>query len=123
VLRLRYRGQGHELEIPFAAEESSDALLARFAAAHQARYGFVLDVPVEAVSARCMRSGEAPEVQLARRAAATWSDTVRFDDGSRCEAVVRGRAVIALSDATLLVAAGWTARALAIGGWMMERDA
>jgi N-methylhydantoinase A len=29
--------------------------------------------------------------------------------------------VIALPDATLLVAEGWTARALPIGGWMMER--
>jgi N-methylhydantoinase A len=30
--------------------------------------------------------------------------------------------VISLPDATLLVAPGWTARALPIGGWLLERD-
>ncbi|MGH7714305.1 MAG: hydantoinase/oxoprolinase family protein, partial [Gemmatimonadaceae bacterium] len=123
ILRVRYRGQGHELEIPFDASDTSSALSTRFTAAHQARYGFVLDVPVEAVSARCTRSGEAPDVRLARHAPPTWSDTARFDDGSRCDAVVPGRAVIALADATMLVAAGWTARALPIGGWLLQRDA
>lgn len=123
ILRLRYRGQGHELEIPFQPDESSTTLSTRFATAHNARYGFVLDVPVEAVSARCTRTGEAPAVQLLRRGASTWRDTERLDDGSANNAVVRGRAVIALSDATLLVAAGWTARALPIGGWMLEHHA
>lgn len=123
VLRARYLGQGHELEVPFAQQDSNDALAKRFAAAHQSRYGFVLDQPVEAVSARCVRTGDAPEVRLARQGASTWSDDVRVDDGSTCDAVVRGRAVIALADATLLVAANWTARALPIGGWLLERDA
>jgi N-methylhydantoinase A len=123
IMRVRYRGQGHELEIPFQPDESNATLTTRFAAVHNARYGFTLDVPVEAVSARCTRSGEAPAVQLARRGASTWRDAERLDDGSVCDATVRGRAVIALSDATLLVAAGWTARALPIGGWMLERDA
>jgi hypothetical protein len=39
------------------------------------------------------------------------------------DATRHGPAVIALPDATLLVAAGWTARALPIGGWLLERDA
>lgn len=123
VLRARYLGQGHELEIPFEGHDSGSALAQRFAAAHRARYGFVLDLPVEAVSARCVRTGEAPAVRLARHAPASWSDDVRVDDGSISDAVVRGRAVIALSDATLLVTSGWTARALPIGGWLLERDA
>ncbi len=122
VLRVRYSGQGHELEIPFGPRDTSSALSARFAAAHQARYGFSLELPVEAVSARCTRSGYAPEVRLARRAPSTWSAAARLDDGGACDAVVHGRAVIALADATLLVAPGWTARALPIGGWFLERS-
>lgn len=123
VLRARYMGQGHELEVPFESHDSSSALATRFSAAHQARYGFVLDVPVEAVSARCVRTGEAPGVRLARQGPSHWNDEARVDDGSICDAVVPGRAVIALADATLLVAAGWTARALPIGGWLLQRDA
>jgi N-methylhydantoinase A len=123
ILRARYTGQGHELEIPFEGHDSSSVLARRFAAAHQSRYGFVLDLPVEAVSARCVRTGEAPQVELTRRGTSRWNNDSKVDDGSVCEAVVRGRAVIALSDATLLVAEGWTARALPIGGWLLERDA
>jgi N-methylhydantoinase A len=33
---------------------------------------------------------------------------------------VEGPATIVLPDATVLVPPGWTARALAIGGWMLE---
>jgi len=123
TLRARYRGQGHELEIPFQAAEPQAVLAARFAAAHQARYGFVLDAAVEAVSARCTRSGEAPHVALQRRGPATWHATSRYDDGSLCDVVLQGRTVVALSDATLLIADGWTARALPIGGWLLERSA
>ena len=43
------------------------------------------------------------------------------DDGSAFEATVRGSAVIALPDATLLVADGWSARALEMGGWLLDR--
>ncbi|MGQ0639738.1 MAG: hydantoinase/oxoprolinase family protein [Gemmatimonadaceae bacterium] len=123
TLRARYRGQGHELEIPFQTGEPHATLSARFSAAHQSRYGFVLDATVEAVSARCTRSGEAPHVVLQRHAPATWSAAVRHDDGSACAAVIRGRAVVALRDATLLIAEGWTARAHPIGGWLLERNA
>jgi hypothetical protein len=35
---------------------------------------------------------------------------------------VRGPAAIALPDATMFVGTGWSARALPIGGWLMERD-
>jgi len=36
---------------------------------------------------------------------------------------VRGPATIVLADATLLVPHGWTARALDLGGWMVEMGA
>jgi N-methylhydantoinase A len=120
-LRARYRGQGHELEIPFDTGDNAASIAQRFAASHRARYGFTLDGEIEAVSARCTRSGEAPAATLVRREPGTWNDRAHVDDGSACNAVVQGRAVIALSDATLLVAAGWQARALPIGGWLLER--
>jgi hypothetical protein len=44
------------------------------------------------------------------------------DDGGPLEAVVGGEATIALADATLLVKAGWVARALELGGWLLERE-
>ncbi|MBC7897282.1 MAG: hydantoinase/oxoprolinase family protein, partial [Cytophagaceae bacterium] len=128
VARMRYRGQGHELEVRFAPPMDGEALAADFAARHRARYGFALESAVEIVSARCTRSTEAPAVTLARRGTPTWrtgsgtGDALR-DDGSPCDVLVAGRAVIALPDATLLVAEGWTARALPIGGWLVERDA
>ena len=34
---------------------------------------------------------------------------------------VRGPAVVTLSDATMVVADGWVARPLPVGGWMLER--
>lgn len=123
ILRARYVGQGHELEIPFDRQDSADVLVIRFAAAHRSRYGFELGLPIEAVSARCVRSGDAPAVRLARLGASQWDSTGKIDDGSSCDAVVRGRAVIVLADATLLVAEGWTARALPLGGWLVERTA
>jgi N-methylhydantoinase A len=123
VLRMRYRGQGHELEIPVEPSDTANSISQRFAAAHQARYAFVLDVPVEVVSARCTRSGDAPQVHLKRRGRSTWDAAMRVDDGSSCDAVVYGRAVVALADATMLVADGWLARALPMGGWLLEHVA
>lgn len=120
IARVRYRGQGHELEVPFAADLPPAALGERFAAMHRARYGFALDAPAEVVSARCVRSGTTRDVTLARRGPSRWSSDRATDDGGAFEAVVGGRAVITLPDATLLVANGWTARSLGIGGWLLD---
>jgi len=120
-LRARYVGQGHELDVPCAPGEDGDTVARAFAALHADRYGFVLDRPVELVSARHAASRAPREVVLQRRGTSTWRDDVRADDGSLTEAVVRGASVIALPDATLRVAPGWTARALPIGGWLLER--
>jgi N-methylhydantoinase A len=108
-LRARYRGQGHELEIPFEPQEEGALLAGRFAAEHERRMGFVLDLEVEVVGARMAATGDAREAVLVPAA--------------EPDATRHGPAVIALPDATLLVAAGWTARALPIGGWLLERDA
>ncbi|HUF25384.1 MAG TPA: hydantoinase/oxoprolinase family protein [Gemmatimonadaceae bacterium] len=122
-MRSRYAGQGHEMEVPFAPGDDGQVVMQRFAGLHARRVGFALDRAVEVVSARHAATGAARDIVLQRRAAPAWRDDRREDDGSITDAVVRGPAVVALPDATLRVAAGWTARALPIGGWMVERDA
>ena len=108
-LRARYAGQGHELEIPFAPGEEGARLVERFAAEHEKRMGFALEQEIEVIGARIALSaaGREPALTAARAA----HDTVR------------GAAVVALSDATMFVADGWRARALPIGGYLMERGA
>jgi N-methylhydantoinase A len=121
-LRARYRGQGHELEVPVKAGMDGGAVAARFVEIHHRRFGFSLDLPVEVISARHSASGCARTATLARRGSSRFStDGGRRDDGGVLDATVAGPASIALPDATMLVAAGWTARALPIGGWEMTR--
>jgi N-methylhydantoinase A len=108
--------------VSLAPGDDGAALAARFAAAHDSRYGFTLERAVEVIGARHAASGAARAVRLARHGASAWSGDNLVDTGAPLEAEIRGRAVIALPDATLLVAAGWTARALSIGGWLLERD-
>jgi N-methylhydantoinase A/oxoprolinase/acetone carboxylase beta subunit len=121
--RARYVGQGHELDVEIAPRLEPHAIRDRFAARHDERFGFTLDRDVEIVSVRCSLSIGAREMRLARRGRSAWDDASRVDDGAALERQVRGRATIMLPDATLLVASGWTARSLEIGGWKLERDA
>lgn len=121
VARMRYRGQGHELEVAYEPGAAPGELAARFEAVHQRRYGFGLPLPVEVVSARSVRSGNTRPVALARRGQSAWSEGAGVDDGGQFTATLRGRRVVALPDATLLVPDGWTARSLEIGGWLVER--
>ena len=121
--RARYGGQGHELEVAMSPGDSGDSIASRFVAMHEARYGFSLELPVEVVSVRYASIGEGSRVALARRGEQTWDASDLRDEGGRLEVTVRGPVAIALPDATMFVAAGWSARALPIGGWLMERDA
>lgn len=107
-LRARYVGQGHELEIPFAPGDAGEQIAERFAAEHEKRMGFALEQQIEVIGARIAISTPAREPVLAAAHAS--------------RDMVRGPAVVALQDATMFVADGWTARALPIGGWMMERQ-
>jgi hypothetical protein len=76
---------------------------------------------VEIVSARHAAIGETVEPRLVRRQTpASWDERL-IDDGGRLAATIRGPATIALPDATLLVTEGWTASALELGGWIVER--
>lgn len=108
--RVRYRGQGHELEVAVHPSDDGAAIAARFTESHALRYGFTLPSEVELVALR-HEVGEP-----ARR--------VRFvADGSAAKPGTRvaGPATVALPDATLYVAEGWEATALEIGGWMLAR--
>ena len=121
--RTRYVGQGHELEVLLAVGDSGDQIAARFAELHVARTGFTLDTGVEVVSLRHSATGQPRAARLDRAGPGNWDPVNRHDDGTAFEAVVPGPASIALPDATLYVAPGWTARALATGGWLVEYGA
>jgi N-methylhydantoinase A len=123
-LRTRYSGQGHELDVPAAPADDPSLIRARFTSLHQARFGFTLDREIEIVSARCAVSGPPRPLALTRGRGrpAKWDSRHSRDDGGPLDAVVKGEATIALADATLLVKAGWVARALELGGWLLERE-
>ncbi|MCX5755894.1 MAG: hydantoinase/oxoprolinase family protein [Gemmatimonadetes bacterium] len=106
--RVRYAGQGYELDVPFSAREDGAAVARRFVTLHEKRYGFALDRPIEIVAARAAAVGKPHKLALAVK-------------GITAQKPVRGPSVITLPDATMVVARGWTARALPIGGWMLER--
>lgn len=129
VARVRYVGQGHELDVPVLHGDDGARLAARFGDAHAERYGFRLDAPVECVALR-HAAGDAPRVaRFARDAARPAFDAAaRIDHGGPATADgvaarVSGPATVALPDATLWVAEGWQAEALEIGGWRLVREA
>lgn len=131
--RVRYRGQGHELEVPLAAAPSSAAaqedpedgrsIAQRFAAAHQARYGFTLPAEAEVVALRHEAGEPARVARFVRDVAAPPYDVAqRVDTGGPADGIrALGPTTIALPDATLFVDVGWRADALAIGGWRLTR--
>jgi N-methylhydantoinase A len=88
-------------------------------ARHAERAGFVLNRPVEFISARTTLSSAPWPVRFARPTrAGVLADDV--DDGRAMSRVLQGPVVVRLPDATMRVAQGWTARSLEIGGWMLE---
>ena len=123
-LRARYMGQGHELDVPAAPTDDISLIGARFTNLHDTRFGFTLDRDIEVVSARCAVSGPSSPLALSRGQGrpTKWDRRHGHDDGGPLDAVVAGEATIALADATLLVKAGWVARTLELGGWLLERE-
>ncbi|MGZ8376147.1 MAG: hydantoinase/oxoprolinase family protein [Gemmatirosa sp.] len=124
--RARYAGQGHELEIPVQRGDDGAALAARFADVHARRVGFTLPRAVELVSARHAASTAGPAPRFGRTSARDETTRSRLqsgiivDAGGPVPSRVEGPTTIVLPDATALVPAGWTARALDVGGWMVE---
>lgn len=126
LARMRYAGQGHELEIPVHDKDDGAALRERFAESHEARYGFRLDADAEVVALRheageaarnaaFSRSGELPPLDVERG--------VDHGGPTPAKLVLSGPRALALPDATLWIAAGWQAEPLALGGWRLTRTA
>jgi N-methylhydantoinase A/oxoprolinase/acetone carboxylase beta subunit len=120
-LRARYQGQGYELDITVQPGDAPTDVAERFVARHEQRAGFVLNRPVEFISARTTLSSAPWPVHFARPAReGVLADEV--DDGRAMARVLEGPAVVRLPDATMRIAPGWTARSLEIGGWMLEQQ-
>ena len=108
-LRMRYLGQGHEIEVPTKPKQTRASLEESFGALHEARYGFTLTQPIEVVSARCVAEQPGRSVRL----------SVELPRGT--PRLVRGPRSLELPDATLWVEKGWVARPAKNGAWLMER--
>ena len=107
--RVRYQGQGHELDVPLEQRLPKDQLRALFEKQHMARYAFTLDAPVEIVSLRHVAEGLGRAATFAR------------PSGHRVRRLV-GPMSLALDDATLFVAQGWVARLHGSGAWILTRE-
>lgn len=121
--RMRYKGQGHELDVPVHAMDAGASLAARFAALHGARYGFTLPQDAEVVALRHEAGEPAREAQFVRDPSRPSYDAATHTDagGPARGVIVIGPQAIALPDATLWVASGWRADALETGGWRLTR--
>jgi N-methylhydantoinase A len=119
--RMRYVGQGHELDIPLSSGDDGPALESRFNTVHLRRNGFTIAAPVEVIGIRHVASGPATPIAFARTPTSKWSDETRIDDGGTFDARVIGPAVITLRGATLRIARGWTGTPHVTGGWLLTR--
>jgi N-methylhydantoinase A len=132
---LRYRGQSFELSVEEPTDGAGDpaALRDAFARAHEERYGFSdPSAEVELVNIRASVWGTAPPLRLEEpvrgrepRAAARSTRGVVFAGAELPTTVLRGApardetlrgpAICALADSTVLVPPGWSASVDAIG--------
>jgi len=119
--RVRYAGQGYELDVPFASKDDGAAVARRFEVLHRARYGFDLERPIEIVAARVAAIGKAIPLRFAMQGEPGRRAGRSRPDLAPPSRPVRGPAVVTLADATMVVARGWTAKPLPIGGWIVER--
>jgi N-methylhydantoinase A len=108
LARMRYVGQGHEIDVPIMARTTTDDLRTGFEKLHRERYGFTLASDVEVVSARHVAEGKGRQPKLERGR----GDAPRMVVGPRS---------LPLPDATLYVAPSWRARPLKIGAWLLEK--
>jgi N-methylhydantoinase A len=108
LARMRFVGQGHELDVPLTPKQSRDAMRSAFASLHEKRYGFTLPSRVEVVSVRHVAEGTGRAPKLRREA-------------GRAVSTLVGPASLALSDATLFVEKGWRAKLAESGAWLLTR--
>ena len=123
-VRVRYEGQGHELEVAAAPGDSGTEIAVRFEQAHRTLYGFTLPREVECVALRHVASEPGAHAEFRRDPLGAPFDAHRLVDrgGPAPNGALRGPQAVTLPDATLWIADGWTATALAIGGWRLDRD-
>lgn len=133
VVDVRYRGQSHEIGVPFAKGDSIEGIVGAFHEAHRRRNGFIRpDDPVEVVTVRAAAVGT-PALSIDQLAvepsgAETTGDTRRviFAEGSVDAAVVHrdslaagatvsGPAIVEEDEATTVLAPGETAVVLESG--------
>lgn len=121
--RMRYRGQGHELDVPVQQFDSGATLAERFAALHGTRYGFTLPSAAEVVALRHEAGEPAHAARFVRDPSRpTYDAAAHVDAGGPASGIhVDGPVAIALPDATLWVASGWRANAMETGGWRLTR--
>lgn len=135
---LRYEGQSWELTVPWHADPG--ALRAAFEALHQARFGFRLPERRPQLVALRLTVGvpalaELPDTWYwpeADTSGPSWTDLAQSGGRSRRAplvarrdltpgATLRGPAVVAQADSTLLLAPGWGLVALRTGDLLLER--
>ncbi|HEX9483758.1 MAG TPA: hydantoinase/oxoprolinase family protein [Gemmatimonadaceae bacterium] len=119
--RMRYVGQGHELDIAVRSGDDGAALATRFAAEHERRNGFTLAAQVEIIGMRHVASGPSNAVQFRRASKSAWDPSTAVDDGGTFAADITGPAVVVLEGATLRISDGWAAEPHVTGGWLLRR--
>ncbi len=137
---LRYRGQAFELLVPWPEAPDLPALLARFHAAHRARFSYAAEgEPVEIVTLRASAIGrfdkpdetppappEAPPAPAPRR---VWDGTAEAEwpvwrrETLRAADRVAGPAIIEEAFATHVIGRGWTAALHPDGAIIARRTA
>lgn len=129
---LRYVGQSCTLEVPW---EGAAAAAQAFAAAHQARYGYHLDLPVELVNVRVAVSGPSlplalppvPEGRPAPPSYAAHLPGIAADVPVHARAAlvrrqqVEGPAIVTEALATTWIAPGWLAAVDPVGNLCLGR--
>jgi N-methylhydantoinase A len=119
--RMRYVGQGHELDVAATEDDDGDSLSTRFAALHARRNGFTLDAPTEVIGVRHVASGAAHSIHFARSGGSQWETATAIDDGGVFDARLEGPTVVVLEGATMRIAEGWSGEPHSTGGWILAR--
>jgi N-methylhydantoinase A len=119
--RMRYVGQGHELDVIAREGDDGASLAARFSALHAQRNGFTLDLPAEVIGIRHVSSGAAHPIRFAREGPPEWTAMDPNGAGGDVDVHLSGPAVIALAGATLRIAPGWNGEPHPTGGWLLTR--
>ncbi|NPA75562.1 MAG: hydantoinase/oxoprolinase family protein [Euryarchaeota archaeon] len=119
-VEMRYRGQGHEIEVPFAEDS-----VARFEELHRAMFGFTMDEEIYVIDARFVatqrREINLPKIEARENDIAKWrkfrgEKVPVYRAIKSCE----GPCIVELGTSTVLVEEGWEAQQGEYGEILME---